>query len=113
MREVVINEPQLYRGLYRAHWELSYFTPEVRKRWWGISSGKERWSLRFPEGYDLPWAEEFGGVPRGRLDRARLFEIEFEGVASAKGAYGHKGYCQREARVLEVVSAREVPPRRG
>lgn len=115
MPEPVENEPQFYRGLYQAHWELSFLTIETgRRRWWGLVPEKERWSLRFPEGYRLPWAEEFGGVPQGqsRRDRAGLFEIEFKGIVSAQGYFGHRGYCQREAQVLEVVSAKEVPWRK-
>lgn len=80
------------RGKYEIGPERSRFRPDGSREWWWV------WFAPAIEGE----AQQIGELARGRP-----VEVEFRGLVSDLGDYGHMGLYHREFRVAEL---REVQP---
>jgi hypothetical protein len=125
LQRPVIGQVIRYDGLYRPHWEIGHIAVRVsraRKLFaiavcavvllvanrleftdsdhtcvlagvlmlLGAIPSEELWSPRFPRGFEHD------------LEDGNSF-IEFEGVVTARGRYGHKGIMQRRVDILRVL----------
>src|SRR5678809_576186 len=57
--DVGVGTVRTYRGVYHAHWEVGNFVFDTGRRFLWLWPVRERWRLRFPEGYELPWSARF------------------------------------------------------
>lgn len=124
----LVGRVAIYQGVYSPHWEIGHIrvrVPRTRKLilislfltsvtsgyalgwldrgiltilyglafYFGILQSEERWCALFPHG--------FGEI----LDELQYY-IEFEGIVSPRGYYGHLGYMNREVQILRVLKLR-------
>lgn len=111
LEENRMNDPQLFTGIYVAHWEIARFVIKTGKRFFGLLPKIEAWQLRFPEGYQLPESQ----ATHNRRCPPEYFRMTVRGTLGPKGNFGHKGICSRQLNVLEVVSCEKIerPARRS
>src|SRR5947207_14015020 len=100
MTNIDPGKERVYEGTFFIHWDVPRFCYDTCIKRFGLFRIRERWELHLPPGFELPWAEEFGGKSsdeQHRHSNGRLFSMSFRGVVSPKGSYGHMGFCQRKA----------------
>ena len=100
-----MKEEQEFEGVYVAHWEVSRFIVQAGKGLFGLWQRIEKWCPSFPETFVLP--EKAGEVvePRGP---ARYFRMRVRGRLGPKGSFGHRGICNRELVISEVLDCEET-----
>ena len=97
-----------YHGCYEARSKYPFLV---------VNNGKSRtntdvidvdwWHVTLPDGFELPWAHEFGGRPSRLPEHPRYFEMEVEGVVSEEGHFGERGLCCRQLSIVRVINAKE------
>ena len=100
----------VFRGVYRAHWELSYVRVTLGYWFFDLLPSRENWEPVFPAAVELPWSEALGGKPDPEqpLIKPRYLVMQFEGVPSTKGHFGHRGGCSRRVEIERVLAAKEI-----
>jgi hypothetical protein len=128
----VVGLPACYQGIYHPHWEIDHILVRVPRtrglvlaglallalgvaRWlnwvdtplaliWGVGvlvlgamPGEERWMPGFVPGIEPP--------PEGGT-----YRLEFEGIVTHRGWYGHMGWMQRAVLVTRMIRCEEAEP---
>ena len=98
-----VAETGEYLGRYTEHWEIPHILVFTGYRLFGLLPQFERW---LPEAdSDLPASVE------GRESQQHL--VNFSGVVSERGRFGHMGMAERTVRVTKLIEASLWPDERS
>jgi len=128
----------IYSGVFWPHWEIGHIRIRVARKgrvlpvatcllgvavlWWfgfltilgvavlsslvialAASPAYERWSPRFPEGFFKSSVDELSDDLYGNS-----YMVVFEGIATERGWYGHKGIMHRKVQILRVLKWKRI-----
>ncbi len=91
-------------GIFVVHWEVSRFAVITGRRLFGLLPNLEKWAPHF-SAVDL---EAWGILPAVLFGDARCHRMRVRGYTGPAGRFGHKGFCNRELFVDEIVSCEET-----
>ena len=98
-----VGEESEFEGVYVAHWEVARFAILRGHRFFGLVPRIDKWLAFFPPAFAFPDVDA-----HNRAGPARFYRMRVRGRLGPKGHYGHKGICDRELHVSEVITCEET-----
>jgi len=95
-----LGDEMEYEGTYVVHWEIPRFCVIAGRRFFGLRPRVEKWEVLFPEGFELPeWKD-----PEFRRSGGTCYSMRLRGRLGPKGQFAHRGMCERQLHVSEVIA---------
>jgi hypothetical protein len=91
-----------FEGVYVAHWEVARFVVQQGRGLFGRSK-IEKWLAWFPTDFRFPHPDAHDRRGPGRVYRMRV-----RGRVGPRGHFGHKGICDHELHISEVLECVET-----
>jgi len=104
--DIIPGQEDIFEGDYFLHWEIAHLTVEVGRTLWGLYPRYETWVCYFPNGFSFPDNASEPSKLRSPGGHGH-YHLVTRGIPSQKGQFGHKGICDREFRISEVIELRK------